>query len=289
MRGARILPFVLATLGCQAVADPGVEYVDCLSEPSGRYVETFDRPLPSSARCWRTEHLESPGYLQESDDGDLFIHPSGDAGSQWLGQEQGSLFFHEVTGDFLAVARAEAVAGLPIGDHCLNSNEAAGLAVRRREPLAWSLLLVRPDLDEDGLMDPALCGDDPATPPAAQVTKSSYGFAVDATDIISGVGSDAEADIALCRKDATLFYFVQDAATRAAAEAAGRRPNLKEGFHSIEVGYGPLDVGLTATAAAVGGTLPEGHFNWLFLQDYLAKHPESCASALENFAYPEDE
>ncbi len=288
MHAVRILPAVLAAFGCQAVADPGVEYVDCLPDPSGHYVETFDQPRPSSARCWRTEHLGSPGYLQESD-GDLIIHPSGDAGSQWLGREQGSLFFHEITGDFLAVARAEVVAGLPIGDHCLNSNEAAGLVVRRREPLAWTLLLVRPDLSEDGLMDPALCGDDPTTPPAAQVTRSSYGFDSDTTDIISGVGSDAEADIALCRKDTTLFYFVQDAATRVAAAQAGKLTNLKEGFHSVDVGYGPLDVGLTATAAAVGGTLPEGHFNWLFLQDYVAKHPESCPSALENFEYPEDE
>jgi len=287
MRFALALASSMVALGCQAIADPDVEYVDCFPNPNRTYEETFhsgEEP-PGAERCWRMENLAAPGYYRE-DEEDLIIHPPGGPGARWLETEQAPFFFQRVTGDFLAVTRAETVSGVTAGDHCLNPNEASGLAVRRRAPLAWTTLLVRPELNDEELMDPQFCGDEPLEPPPAQVEAKSYGFGKDGPDYVSGVGFDAEADIALCRKDHLLFYFIQDATMR---EPTRLLANLKEGFAQLDVGFGPLDVGLTATAAAGRDTLPEGHFPWLYFKDYSNDPKESCLVALEEFMYFEED
>jgi hypothetical protein len=275
------------SLGCQAFAEPPrFHYVDCIPSADGNYVETFDRALPIATRCWQTENVEAPGYVHEND-GDLIIHPSSDLDSQWIASEQAAFVFHEVAGDFLAVARVEAVSGSAYGDHCLNEGEAAGLVVRRREPLAWTNLLVRPDLTGEMLIDPDFCGDSPDGGPLAQITTASFGFDAVETTPIAGRGADAEADIAVCRKDDQLYYFVQKYAARADATLP---PNLEAAFAQLEIGFGRVDVGLTATAMSLKDTQREGHFNWLVLRDYgETRMPEGCRHVLEAFDYPEEE
>ncbi len=287
MRFARVLVLSTASLGCQALADPNVVYVNCFPETDGTYEELFDNDEkhPGAERCWKMENLTAPGYYKQ-DGEDLIIHPPGGPGARWLETEQAPLFFQTAPGDFLAVTRAETVSGVTAGDHCLNENEASGLAVRQRAPLAWTTLLVRPELSSNELMDPDFCGDDPMDLPTAQVVAQSYGFGRDGFDAQSGVGFDAEADIALCRRDHLLFYFIQDASTR---DPASKHANLKEGFAQLDVGFGPLDVGLTATAAAGRDTVPEGHFPWLYFKDYSDDPQESCPVMLEEFVYPEVE
>jgi hypothetical protein len=285
----RVLASALSvlSLGCQALAEPPIlDYVDCIPSADGSYVETFDRALPIATRCWQTENVEAPGYVDEYN-GDLIIHPSSDIDSQWAEGEQAAFVFHEVAGDFLAVARVEAVSGSAYGDHCLNEGEAAGLVVRRREPLAWTNLLVRPDLAGEMLTDPEFCGDSPNNEPLAQITTASFGFQALEMTAIAGRGADAEADIAVCRKDAQLYYFVQKYAARADASIP---PNLEAAFGQLEIGVGPVDVGLTATASSLKDTQREGQFNWLFLRDYgEIRMPEGCRHVLEEFEYPEEE
>ncbi|HKY36279.1 MAG TPA: hypothetical protein VJN18_10095 [Polyangiaceae bacterium] len=282
---------LLASLGCQAFTDPGIEYVDCFPRGDRTYIEKFDlgEDPPGADRCWRMENLVAPGYYKEDpkkEPEDLVIHPPGGLGARWTETEQAPFFFQRVTGDFLAVTRAETVSGRLEGDHCLNSNEASGMAVRRRAPLAWTTLLVRPALSEAQLMDPDFCADEPMDPPTAQVVAQSHGFGSDEFHAVSGVGSDAEADIALCRKEHLLFYFIQDASVRDPGSAVA---NVKEGFDPLDVGTGPLDVGLTATAAAGRDTLPEGHFPWLYLKDHSDDPQESCLVMLEEFSYFEED
>jgi hypothetical protein len=277
----------MVSLGCQTLAEPPqFNYVDCLPNRDGKYLERFDGALPLATRCWRTENVEEPGYVHEND-GDLIIHPSGKTDSQWFEMEQAGFVFHEVTGDFLAVARVETVSGTGMGDHCLNESEAAGLVVRRRDPLAWTNLLVLPDLTPEMLPDRAWCGDDPMKEPLARITTDSFGLGASAPNPIGGRGSDAEADIAVCRHDDRLSYFVQRYATR---EEAGTLPNIEPAFMELVIGLGPVDVGLTATAASEIDTQREGHFNWLFLHDYGEERlPEGCPHVLEGFLYPEEE
>lgn len=284
---ALVLALCLLSSGCQALAEaPRFSYVDCIPSADGNYVETFDRALPIASRCWQIENVEAPGYVHEND-GDLIIHPSGDLDSQWIATEQAAFVFHEVARDFLAVARVEVVSGSAYGDHCLNEGEAAGFVVRRRDPWAWTSLLVRPDLTGEMLTDPDFCGDSPNGEPLAQITRASFGFEAVETTAITGRGADAEADIAVCRKDDQLYYFVQKHAARGDASVP---PNLEAAFEQLEIGFGPVDVGLTATASTAKDTQREGHFNWLFLRDYgETRMPEGCRHVLEEFEYPEEE
>lgn len=288
MRGWQLLTasFLMPMLGCQALVDPDLTYVECFGSPDGNDVETFETPEQpvGAARCWRVDNTRKPAYVRVAD-GDLVIHPYSEVGARWSDEAQAPFFFRTLSGDFLLVARAEAVSTTPGTDHCLGATEAAGLVLRRREPLAWTTLLVRPDLEPMAPLE--LCGDEPATPPAARVLADSFGFDSHVAGDVNGVGEDGETYVALCRHDNELFYFYRDIAARRETPEL----DFKQGFSALDVGLGPVDVGLTATAEQGADTLPEGHFNWLILQDYAAAPPaDGCNGVFEHFAYPpEDE
>jgi hypothetical protein len=287
MRGWQLLTASLlaSTLGCQGLVDTDVAYVDCFRSPDGDDVETFEtdeEPL-GAARCWHIDNTQKPAYVRAADH-DLVIHPYAEVGAHWTDEAQAPFFFRTLSGDFLAIARAEAVSTTPGTDHCLGETEAAGLVLRRRQPLAWTTLLVRPELEPMAPLE--LCGDEPASPPAARVLADSFGFDSHVEGVVNGVGDDGETYVALCRHDNELFYFYRDISARREAPAL----DFKPGFTALDVGLGPVDVGLTATAEQGAGTLPEGHFNWLVLQDYAdAPPPDGCNGAFERFAYPEEE
>lgn len=287
MRARDVLTLVafVSLLGCQAIVDPGINYVPCVAPPGGQFVETFDvdEVHAGADRCWQTDHVAPPGYVESDKFGDLIIHPASGEGAQWTATEQAPFFFRTVTGNFLAVARAEAVSAITQGDHCGTSGERAGLAIRRREPLAWATWLVKANLPDHPT--DSECADDLNPPPRARVKGEAYGFGSAPQDEMPEAGSDGEAYIALCRFEGELSYFYQ------AAEAPSAMPpsDFKPAFISqrLQVGRGPLDVGVTATADRGSGTQAEGHFDSLIVTEYVGTTlGDGCPKALEQFAYP---
>lgn len=286
LRDVLIRAMLASALGCQALAEPDVDYVDCVARADGRYVERFeasDRHTPWE-HCWETDNVPGRSGIQTSD-GDLIIDPDESLGARWSETEQAPFFSRPLAGDFFAITRAEAASGQPTRDHCLEPDEAAGFAVRRREPFAWATLFVQPDLTADELNDSELCGDEPMNPPPARVVAQSHGFAQNVSSAVGEKGEDAEAYIALCRVDNRLFFFYQ---ARVPTQDYLFDDLDDEGIDSIDVGHGPLDVGLTATADPHTDTLPEGHFPWLVLEDYsVVPADDGCNSVLESFEQPE--
>jgi hypothetical protein len=267
------------------VVDPGIIYVDCFRSADDKDAETFDsdQELPGAQHCWRIDNTRKPASIRAAD-GDLVVHPYSEVGAAWGEDSQAPFFYRSVSGDFLLVTRAEAVSTVPGTEHCLADGEAAGLALRRQVPFAWATLLVRPDLPPDA--PPSLCGDEPAEPPPAAVDAVSFGFAASASGTVAGVGTDAEAYVALCRHDDQLYFLYRDSSEGRASPAL----DFHESFGALDVGLGPLDVGVTATARQGAKTLPEGHFNWLTLADFADRAPiDGCNGALEDFSYPEQE
>jgi hypothetical protein len=290
MRVGKVLALALLalTLGCQALADPGIEYLSCLPERDGKYQETFEPMEPRTAvdHCWKTDNVRARGFIHTDDSGDLIIHPPAGMGGLWLETEQAPFFFQTVTGNFLAVTRAEAVSGSNAGDHCGEPNFAAGLAVRKPDGSAWSTLLVQPNFDKTPAPDE--CGDDVDPPPAARVSNSSFGFGAADAGPEFPVGADGEAYIAVCRAENQLSFYRQAKPQRIADSTTA---NFLPVFPSFEVDYGPLDVGVTATSSANATNLAEGHFSWLTLADYPDPRivGDGCNGMLENFEFPEDD
>lgn len=279
-------PLAMLTLpgplcGCQTLVDPSVAYVDCFR--SADDVETFETndDAPGADHCWQIDNARPPASIRAAD-GDLVIHPYAEVGAAWTAESQAPLFYRTLSGDFLLVARVEAVSTSFGRDHCLAEGEAAGLVLRRQEPSAWATLLVHPDLLPDAPIE--LCGDEPAMPPAAVVSVASSGFSVQASGSVSGVGADGETYVALCRHDDELFFLYRDSVERRASPVQ----DFQESFGPLQVGLGAVDVGLTATAKQGAKSLPEGHFNWLMLRDFEGEPPvDGCNGAFEDFVYPE--
>lgn len=276
------------SLGCQALADPGIDYVDCFPVPNGKYEETFATIDLRNARdhCWKTDNLSDGGFIKTDGSGDLIVQPANDVGGRWSETEQAPFFFQAVTGNFLAVTRAEAVSGSTEGDHCGAPNFKAGLAVRTRDGSAWSTLLVQPNFDKEPTREQ--CRDDADPLPAARVTTSSFGFDAAETPPDFPVGNDGEAYIAVCRAGNQLSFFRQAQATRISEPVAD---NFVVVFPALTVGSGSLDVGVTATSDAAATNLAEGHFPWLTLSDYSGNRTvgDGCPGMLEKFEFPEDD
>ncbi len=283
LRDVLALPLLALPCACQAFTDPGYEYVDCVR--SEEAVELFEgsQDPPAALHCWDVDNASDPAYIRQKD-GDLVIHPLADAstGAQWTEAAQAPLLYRSVSGDFLAVTRAEAVS-TQFGDHCLGLEEEAGLIVRQREPYAWARWLVRPNLPADAGIE--LCGDEADPPPYAEVRARSFGFDSEIDDTVGGVGDDGEAYIALCRHDDVLSFFYQNLAPRDENPAL----TFQQSEVTLVVGFGELDVGLTATGEQGAGSQPEGHFNWLVLLDFAEPPADGCSGALEQFQFPEPE
>jgi hypothetical protein len=285
------------SVGCQALADPQIEYVECFPNAGDYDVETFDPP-PGAGSCWKAEHMRRPTDNLATA-GDLVVQPPTTTGAAWGMEQPVPFFFKTVSGDFLLVTRAEMTSGIFKGDHCLHEGEAAGIALRRREPPAWTTLLVLPHLvDAAGLpvdpMDPKYCADDPELVPAAATRIDGRGF-----DGLPSVpersaphGADGEAIIALCRQNGRLYYLMQKVieGEPPTHDLGDPITDLEVSGLELDVGSGPVDVGVTVTAAPGTTTQPEGHFNWLLLGDYPHGLPtDGCPGTLESFSYPEDD
>jgi hypothetical protein len=141
---------------------------------------------------------------------------------------------------------------------------------------------VRPYLEES---DEITCEDESEHPPRAlafaQTTSSPDPLATP-----KGIGSDGEADIAVCRREDKLVYFYRDPENPEADWTDMDWKQLKDGQtpKTDVVGLGPLDVGVMTAISNDGVALGvEGHFNWVAL---LALS-EDCAGPLQELPEPE--
>ena len=291
--GRSCLALVLAfpCLGCSALQDLDVEYRDCVDVGSGRYVETFEetdlRTLED--RCWQVDNVgpAPAGRAQKLfvEDGDLVVRvndptPGSDL-DQWTTSDQAPLVYRRLEGDFLVVARAEAIRK-GANDHCLDAGNVAGLALRRADqPAVWATWTVEPHRWVDGAKQ-ALCADDSDetnNPTAtARLASSEPGFA---TAAFPNIGEDGEADLAVCRVDDRAYYFYGK---------PGPNPLKNEwlplGSASVShvIGTGPVDVGATAAGKAPIFQAA-GHFTWMIFE--RGTWGDGCAGALDQIESPE--
>jgi hypothetical protein len=260
------------TPACRERVDVEVDYQSCVPVSASPYVEEFRYDFRELAdRCWQRDNDENTTIL--SDAGDLVIRPEGEAA--WQGESQGPMAYLRLQGDFLAVARVEALSQIK-GDHCIAPTELAGLVARRSEPEpAWAALLIGPVPTT-----PENCVEDSQNPPRARAELRRFGLRADSG--ASGafpdeLGEDGEADIAVCRAGSALAYAYRD------VDAA--EPNrwvFVDGTDAF--GEGAVDVGLTTSGVEPG--VIEGQFNWFVSRD-ITGFGDSCSGALEELVVPE--
>ena len=295
LRTAWVSGILLLGTGCGSLVDLDVDYRDCVPVTASRHTESFE---PGTSlqdlrdRCWQVENPgTAPGGLNEKffvDDGDLVLRvfpPADDDFDQWSGLDQGPMIAWSVPGDFVAVARVEALRK-SVASHCLDPGEGAGLAVRRRsDPSSWATWLVEPFLwERDGKK--AVCAEDTDDTNNPSVQARAHTSVAGAPDFSAlDFGADGEADIALCRIGAELYYFLR----------AGDDPKTpvwvqpKGATHTL--GSGVVEVGLTASgvdADGLGGDPgfhTEAHFAWVVFNE--GPVADGCVGALESIALPE--
>ncbi|MFO0618394.1 MAG: hypothetical protein U0414_37720 [Polyangiaceae bacterium] len=273
-----VLAFAGALQGCTVVVDPGVTYCD-----RTRVVDEFSEPTFAAltSACWRVDNTDSEHAEIFLDSGDLVVRanppPHGEA--TWVGGTQGAFIYQSFDDDFAMVARVEAVNQVS-GDHCLEAGNEAGLVVRGRSPgLPFATLFIAPFVPNPP-PNLACNADSPTYPP----TRATMASAEDAwgppasTEGIDqrGIGVDGEADLAVCRVNDTLAFFVRDPSSEPAAVKWDLLGNYV-------IGDFPFDVGLT-TAGAPPTFAAEGHFTWVGYMEGLPA--DGCRGALETLVLP---
>ena len=279
-RWQSLLPFpMLFFSGCTVLTAVDVDYPSCVAAPDGQSSETFTGGLQAATdRCWRIGSTPE-GTKVFTADGDLVVRPLPSA--VWSDRAEGPSLFQPMTADFLLVARAEAVS--TESNLCLSGKRAAGLFLRRAEPLGWTTLLVSPDLAG---VDAARCAAEDVEV-EARVSVASHGFEVALATATDDVGRDAEAIVAICRLGSrvSFYYFT------APLTASGLPRWVELANHAVDAG--PLDVGLTAigdNGDPSRAANSEGHFPWAVLIDFSGSAvPDGCQGALAEFLPPETE
>jgi hypothetical protein len=287
---------VLPLCGCHSLQDLDIQYEECVEEKQVSYREEFGedgiRPLRDK-HCWKSDNegatplgLDSKLFVE---DGDLVMRVDNSGTTdldQWTPTDQAPMFFRRLDGDFLVVVRAEA-ATIVEGDHCLNG-EYAGLVVRQSDdPSIWSTWTVEPDLETFG----NACADGDNPPARVRIRSSNPAFE---TRDLKDVGSDGEADIAICRVGGKVYYYYGEAtAVPTKDEWVQVESTVSDGpvFHPL--GAGVVDVGVTVAGVTVAGAKGieshfdvAGHFNWIVFQE--GTYGDGCTGALEDFVLPED-
>jgi len=255
-------------VGCQALTDPNIEYVECLPDgPPGDYEEDFKHSWQETVdrRCWRSDNLEGATVQSGGMDEELLLRPSGPA--TWSPTSQAPLLYRRVAGDFAVFARVEAAQGQ--ADQCPGDDDWAGLLVRSIDRRNWAALLTQPAFPPD-----TKCLND--AKPLVRVRQSTHGFSDQAQQNVGNLGNlgnDGEVDIFICRLKGRLSYAVGNWGASTWLET--------ELDHSVSTDT--LDVGVT-TSSSVGGAV-EGHFAWArFLEDLPS---DGCQGAMDRVAPPE--
>jgi hypothetical protein len=267
----------IALSGCLFAcnADPGIEYVDCVS-PKTPYVETFEGTKQTLAdRCWGSEN-SAEHDVKIGQDHDLII--THNEAVAWDGAPP--IVFRHLEGDFVMVTKTEASSGLNSNFCDMKAGDASGILVEGEGVRAT--FLVRPELEAPGVT----CEDESEHQPLALAFAQSSA-SPEPTPTPTGIGVDGEADIAVCRRDDRLAYFYRDAADPEADWLPEDWKQLKadDGTGKTDVvGLGPLDVGVTTTVSETGVPLGiEGHFNWVAVLDLS----EDCLGPLQELEEPE--
>lgn len=281
--------------GCQSLVDVDVTYKECVPIAETSYATEFRAGTTLADlqdRCWHVENQgPAPGGLSEKifvSDGDLVIRtvaPVDDDFDRWSGTDRGPMVSRRLEGEFVVVARAEALRK-SVASHCLDPTEAAGLAVGQvDEPNAWATWLIEPFLWENGPKK-AVCEEDTDDSNNATATGRGRSSLTGAEDFrIDDIGADGEVDIAICRVGSELSYFYRSGSDP--KSPTWLQP--KGGSHSF--GNGPVEVGLTANGVDIDpldsdpGFHTEAHFNWVVFRE--GSVADGCAGALESLTLPE--
>ena len=269
----------IGLVGCRLVADSGITYRECHLTSSS---EEFSSSLVGlKERCWESADFRDPADLFVAE-GDLVIRvstPADGLGERWDGIDTGPILFRHYTGNFFVATRAEAVSQVS-GDDCLSDDNRAGLAVRPGNvDLPWSTFLIgpfRPSANPD-----APCGDDANPLPILGVVANRANVwgaplmvrgAADA-----GIGSDGDADIAICRVNGNLVFYHRDLT----GSDEGTEWTSDAAFDGVT---GPVDVGMTASGGPVGYEV-EGHFTWTLSSDVVGS--DGCKGTLDSLVLPD--
>jgi hypothetical protein len=284
-RGPRVWALVWLLLSsCNGLADPGIEYT-CLT-PGSPYTETFEGGYTTlSDRCWRTENAAA-GDLSVGG-GDLALRHAEAASAG-----DAPKLLRRIEGDFVIITKAEAASGIQSNFCGLSIADAAGIVVRGNSVLAS--FLVSPYLDETAKSirrppENVSCEDN-ASKPARALAYAESSDPSSARVYSPAIGSDGEAEIAICRKGNRIAYLYRAAEDPEAAWAPTDWKFLRDEDLTDKtdvVGPGALEVGLTITSSQQGAAElgVEGQFNWVVL---LELH-DDCLSPLEELAAPEVE
>ncbi|MCC6900040.1 MAG: hypothetical protein IT377_13760 [Polyangiaceae bacterium] len=294
--GRSCLALVLAfpcLWGCTSLQDLDVEYRDCVDVGGTRYAETFDDSDLATLedRCWHVDNLGlAPAGRDKKlfvEDGDLVVRVtdpgSGTDGDQWTANDQAPFVYRELDGDFLVVARAEAI-GAASNDHCLAPGNVAGIALRRAtERDVWATWTVEPHLWVVGPKQASCLDDTDETNNAtatARLAGSEPGFA---SATFADIGADGEADLAVCRVQDEVHYFY------GRATVDPRKDEwlpLGTAVVSHALGPGPLEVGATAAGKAPSFQVA-GHFTLMVFE--RGPWGDGCAGALEQLELPKED
>lgn len=284
-RRLRVLLACVLTLptACSVVIDPGITYCD-----RSKVINDFSDPSfdALSTACWHVGNTDAEHAEIFLDSGDLVVraNPPATGVATWSNGVEGAFAYQPFDDDFVMIVRVEAVNQIS-GDHCLDEGNGAGLVVRARPTAAsdggdFATLLVAPFTPEPPPTD-ADCHAGSTTYPPTRATMASsldaWGGPVHTDGVEQrGIGVDGEADLAVCRLNDVLAFFVRDP-TSDPALAKWQR------LGDYTVGDEAFDVGLTA-AGAPPTFASEGHFTWAA---YTEKLPaDGCQGALESLLLP---
>ncbi len=299
-RGSRVFAataLMLLATGCRSLSDLEIQYRDCVS-PRTPYVEGFDQGDQALVdRCWKKENVGESREILVGE-GDIAIGYRGAAAQGY--KDQPPMLLRRIQGDFVLAVQAEA-SGAASSDFCmLEPGDAAGIIVRRTAPdnaasAMHAAFLLRPFLRE-ATDPPRTCEDNSDNPPLAiaEAMSSEPGSTI---GVSPGIGEDGEGEIAVCRIENRLSFYHHirgeaDAGVKEDWEPLSVDMAMDGGTSkeskTTDIGLGPVDVGLTATATSKGAAELQvhGYFNWVAL---LAEGPfGDCKTPLEEFNEPVD-
>jgi hypothetical protein len=289
---------VLLASGCRSLSDPEIVYQDCVS-PRTPYVEGFDQgDQILTDRCWKRENVGQGREILPGE-GDIAIGYRGSEKAQGY-LEQPPMLLRRIEGDFVLAVQAEA-SGAATSDFCqLEPADAAGIVVRRTAPdteasAMRAVFVLRPFLEED-TNPPRTCEDNSDNPPLA-IARAESNEPRSTLGVSPGIGEDGEGEIAVCRIENQLAFYHHIRAEPARGVSEDWEPLSVDAAldggtvrksKTTDIGLGPLDVGLTATASLRGASELQvhGYFNWAAL---LAEGPfGDCKTPLEEFNEPVD-
>jgi hypothetical protein len=271
----------LPAAACRALVDPDVSYHDCPTDQGESFLEptTFETLREG---CWQLDNANNDPSDVFVFDGDLVIRvnePINGHREQWLGADQAPMVYRVVEKDFLLMARVEAVHKIT-GDHCLPQGNMAGLVLRRQDTSDWATYMIGPfDVEAHDCSDES--PDPPPTMAALRSRDERWGAdVVDRGVDMEGIGDDGEADLVMCRVDSQVDYYYRD------AEAGLEQPRWIQLLERpIDVGEGPLEVGMTAGGADPSYAV-EAHVDWAVLDQ--GSVGDGCRGALEQLKLPDE-